>query len=616
MMQRATPTEEQAGQPECADGSPSHKTQLAVKPKPSSNEKNMKLAPSTFGEDFEPARVESPLPRAVTTLTTRFPYADTTRTEQFLYVHQKLIDRFSQTRTAADDWLHSDAIGKSGENEGLARGDLDTKAQVQADTPPERGYPSCSWSSLLAGRVESPYACASNYGGHQFGHWAGQLGDGRAVSIGSLHNAAESIELQLKGAGITPFSRQGDGKAVLRSSLRETAASVAMEALGVPTTGVLSLCLSGQQVLRDRFYDGRPGFEPGAIVCRSAPSFLRFGHLELPAARDQIDQVEALIRHAARLKFGVEAVDEPANTLMMAERLLASVTDETAALVAKWQALGFVHGVLNTDNMSLFGLTIDYGPFGFMEAFDPNFTPNTTDLSGRRYCYSRQPAVCLWNLERLQDALRSIRLRQNFSQGLKATQFPLLDSAEHLASRYTAAFHSSWTHILAQKFGWEAPQGNTLSADRAALTQRFFRLLESGRSDINFAFRELSEGLRDGALDRFVDHMNEAHRGGEARQPEGRRDSWENWAKEHLSTLDDGETAGVRMCAHNPRIVPKNHVLQEVIAATEDGKTLPFQNLMLLMNSPYEDWRNHRTWYEPAPPERRGSTFQMNSCSS
>ena len=238
---------------------------------------------------------------------------------------------------------------------------------------------------------------ASNYGGHQFGHWAGQLGDGRAISLPD----GQRRELQLKGAGPTPYSRSADGRAVLRSSIREFLCSEAMHHLGIPTTRALSLVGTGEGVVRDMFYDGHPEVEPGAIVCRVAPSFLRFGHFELPSQRGDTSLLQALADFCIARDFPhLRGRGEPLYADWFAE-----VCERTARLVAGWMRVGFVHGVLNTDNMSILGLAIDYGPYGWIDAYDPDWTPNTTDATGRRYRFGWQPRVANWNLGQLARAL-------------------------------------------------------------------------------------------------------------------------------------------------------------------------------------------------------------------
>ena len=234
-----------------------------------------------------------------------------------------------------------------------------------------------------------PYA--ARYGGHQFGHWAGQLGDGRAITLCEVIGPdGQRRELQLKGAGRTPYSRTADGRAVLRSSVREFMCSEAMHFLGVPTTRALSLVGTGESVVRDMFYDGHPEAEPGAVVCRVAPSFIRFGNFEILAAQKEIALLRQLADYVIRTHY-------PALASHAAPDIYAAWFEEicrrTAVMVAHWMRVGFVHGVMNTDNMSILGLTIDYGPYGWLEGFDPMWTPNTTDAEGRRYRFGNQPQI-------------------------------------------------------------------------------------------------------------------------------------------------------------------------------------------------------------------------------
>ena len=225
-----------------------------------------------------------------------------------------------------------------------------------------------------------PYA--ARYGGHQFGSWAGQLGDGRAITLGELIGAdGNRHELQLKGAGRTPYSRTADGRAVLRSSVREFMCSEAMHFLGVPTTRALSLVGTGESVVRDMFYDGNPEPEPGAIVCRVAPSFVRFGNFEILAANGEITILKQLADYVIRLHYPELGAPSPETYAAWFEEICR----RTGRLMADWMRVGFVHGVMNTDNMSILGLTIDYGPYGWLENYDPEWTPNTTDAQGRRY---------------------------------------------------------------------------------------------------------------------------------------------------------------------------------------------------------------------------------------
>ena len=245
-----------------------------------------------------------------------------------------------------------------------------------------------------------PYAMC--YGGHQFGSWAGQLGDGRAINLGeTVNRKGERWTLQLKGAGPTPYSRRADGLAVLRSSVREFLCSEAMYHLGVPTTRALSLVLTGEQVVRDMFYDGNPKEEPGAVVCRVAESFTRFGSFQIFSARGEIQVLQQLLDFTIRTDF--PHLGEPTKEVYV--KWFEEVCRTTAEMIVHWMRVGFVHGVMNTDNMSILGLTIDYGPYGWLEDYDSNWTPNTTDAVGRRYCFGNQPQIALWNLAQLGNAM-------------------------------------------------------------------------------------------------------------------------------------------------------------------------------------------------------------------
>ncbi|NIR41269.1 MAG: YdiU family protein, partial [Actinobacteria bacterium] len=238
---------------------------------------------------------------------------------------------------------------------------------------------------------------AACYGGHQFGNWAGQLGDGRAITLGEVVNDRRRHTLQLKGAGPTPYSRSADGLAVLRCSVREFLCSEAMHHLGVPTTRALSLVLTGDKVLRDMFYDGRPALEPGAVVCRVAPSFIRFGNFEIFASRGDVDTLRTLADYTLRTHFPELVGDREPGPAVYGD-WFAEVARRTADMIVHWLRVGFVHGVMNTDNMSILGLTIDYGPYGWLEDYDPSWTPNTTDRQFRRYRYGAQPHITQWNL--------------------------------------------------------------------------------------------------------------------------------------------------------------------------------------------------------------------------
>ena len=319
-----------------------------------------------------------------------------------------------------------------------------------------------------------PYA--ANYGGHQFGQWAGQLGDGRAITLGEVINrAGERWELQLKGAGPTPYSRSADGRAVLRSSIREFLCSEAMHHLGVPTTRALSIVATGESVVRDMFYDGHPKREPGAVVCRVAPSFIRFGTFELPASRRDTALLTQLIDFTIDRDFPeLAAALKDRDVVERRGAWFSDVCARTAVMVAEWMRVGFVHGVMNTDNMSILGLTIDYGPYGWVDNFDPDWTPNTTDAATRRYRFGQQPEVAAWNLMQLAEAL-----------------LPAVDSPQTLIpglTRYREVYAAARQRHLVAKLGLRS-----FEADDLALMESLESLMVSAEVDMTLFFRGLAD---------------------------------------------------------------------------------------------------------------------------
>ena len=299
---------------------------------------------------------------------------------------------------------------------------------------------------------------------------------GRLRSARSINRAGQRWELQLKGAGPTPYSRSADGRAVLRSSIREFLCSEAMHHLGVPTTRALSLVATGESVVRDMFYDGNPVAEPGAIVCRVAPSFIRFGNFELPASRGDGTLVDALIDFTIRRDFPelLAGGAEPTSTRGARGVVRTGVRNEPRAWLPDWMRVGFVHGVMNTDNMSILGLTIDYGPYGWVDDFDPDWTPNTTDAGGRRYRFGEQPQIAQWNLGRLATAVA-----------------PLFGAAEPLQAgmnRYVDAFERATRADVAAKLGLDECRDADIE-----LMQSLQALMRSAEIDMTIFFRGLIE---------------------------------------------------------------------------------------------------------------------------
>jgi uncharacterized protein YdiU (UPF0061 family) len=445
-------------------------------------------------------------------------------------------------------------------------------------------------NTLLPG-MQPQAAC---YGGHQFGNWAGQLGDGRAISLGEAVTAGgERLELQLKGAGLTPYSRMADGRAVLRSSLREFLCSEAMQHLGVPTTRALSLVLTGETVVRDMFYDGRPQAEPGAIVCRVAPSFIRFGNFEILAARGEQALLAKLVDFTIRRDFPELDADAPD----VIGRWFDEICVRTARMIAHWMRVGFVHGVMNTDNMSILGLTIDYGPYGWLENFDPDWTPNTTDAHGRRYAFGRQPEIAQWNLLCLARALA----------GLLEDAEVLRSGLEHYVDEYSAEYR----RMHAAKLGLREWR----DAD-APLVQRCYELMQTAEVDMTLAFRGLAEvdpaqPLLAPLEDAFYrEDLRERHAG-----------DWQAWLETYAARLrDDGlddEARRARMKAANPRYVLRNYLAQQAIdLAMQDDHTM-IHDLLEVLRRPYDD-QPGREAYAARRPEwaRNRAGCSMLSCSS
>ncbi len=415
-----------------------------------------------------------------------------------------------------------------------------------------------------------PYA--ARYGGHQFGNWAGQLGDGRAITLAELEGTdRRHYELQLKGAGPTPYSRTADGRAVLRSSVREFLCSEAMHHLGVPTTRALSLVATGEPVVRDMFYDGRPEAEPGAIVCRVAPSFIRFGNFEILAAQQEPQLLRQLADFVIISHFPELGTPSPE----VYAQWFAEVCRRTAVMVSEWMRVGFVHGVMNTDNMSILGLTIDYGPYGWLEGYELDWTPNTTDLPGRRYCYGNQPHIAQWNLVRLANAL-----------------LPLMQGTAPLEEGLTVfadTFERESARMLAGKLGLAALDrpGDEL------LTDGLFKLLQATETDMTLFFRALSRLPDAGAADAaLIDCMRPALylptvlEGEYAAQLAG-------WLRQYLQraateALPQAERrAGMERV--NPKYVPRNYLAQQAIDALALGDAAPLERLMRVLRHPYDE---------------------------
>ena len=438
---------------------------------------------------------------------------------------------------------------------------------------------------------------ATCYGGHQFGNWAGQLGDGRAINLGEVVNrAGERLTLQLKGAGPTPYSRSADGLAVLRSSLREFLCSEAMFHLGVPTTRALSLVLTGEEVVRDMLYDGHPAAEPGAVVCRVAPSFTRFGHFEMLAARREIELLRRFVDFTIATDF--PHLSEESDAKQRYLRWFAEVSSRTADMIVHWMRVGFVHGVMNTDNMSVLGLTIDYGPYGWLEGYDPDWTPNTTDAATRRYRYGQQPAIAQWNLLQLANAI-----------------FPLIGDAEPLNAAladFATEYKRRYQAMVASKLGLPSNE-----AGDDGLFEDLLALLGGLETDMALFFRQLA------AVDLAnidIEPLLPAYYQPAALTPALRERTlaWLSRYAERGRRLGEPNEARVqRMNAVNPRFVPRNYLAQIAIDKAEAGDYSALHELMDVLRRPYDEQPGKEHFAAKRPEwARHRAGCSMLSCSS
>jgi len=427
---------------------------------------------------------------------------------------------------------------------------------------------SAQFAQVFSGNqpIEGMQPFSTCYGGHQFGHWAGQLGDGRAISLGEVvHNGVRS-ELQLKGAGPTPYSRRADGRAVLRSSIREFLCSEAMHHLGVPTTRALSLIRTGDDVVRDMFYDGRAEAEPGAIVCRVSPSFIRFGHFELLAQRGDFALLKKLVEFTINRDF-------PHITGNAHERFnqwFKEICASTARLVNEWLRVGFVHGVMNTDNMSILGLTIDYGPYGWIDNLDFGWTPNTTDAGGKRYAFGKQAGVARWNLQKLAESLVAVA----------PSQQSLIDGLASFDEVYEQQLHAT----LAGKLGlldWTDTDDDLING--------LFAWMQA----LNVDYTEFFRCLADVSEFPFLDTVTPAFYHSELLSNEPHRTNIQDWLNQYAQRIaqqnEPHETRKQRMNAFNPRFALRNYLAQQAIDAATLGDLSVLHELQAALRTPYDD---------------------------
>lgn len=444
--------------------------------------------------------------------------------------------------------------------------------------------------------VENSMPYAMCYGGHQFGSWAGQLGDGRAINLGEIENKNQSWALQLKGAGETPYSRSADGLAVLRSSIREYLCSEAMHHLGVPTTRALSLMLTGDQVLRDVMYNGNAEYEKGAVVCRVSPSFLRFGNYEIFAARQDIKTLKTLVDYTIKHHFA--HLGKPSKETYI--QFFREVMERSLNMIIHWQRVGFVHGVMNTDNMSILGLTIDYGPYGWLEGFDFGWTPNTTDSQHKRYRFGNQPNIGLWNLYQLANAL-----------------YPIIEESqplEDILNTYKTDFETKSLQMMRSKLGLELE----LEED-ANFVQELEDVLHLSETDMTIFFRSLSQ-FKKNDPNNVVSIVEEAfYRPNEISDKV--RQTWMSWFSKYGERLKQepktDDERRVQMNTVNPKYVLRNYMAQLAIDAADKGDYSVIAELFDLIKKPYSEQLGNEKWFAKRPEWARYKVgCSMLSCSS
>ena len=440
---------------------------------------------------------------------------------------------------------------------------------------------------ILGGReiIEGMDPYAQRYGGHQFGNWAGQLGDGRAITLGEVDTGTGVLELQLKGSGVTPYSRFADGKAVLRSSIREFLCSEAMFHLGVPTTRALSMVSTGEDVIRDILYDGRPAPESGAIVCRVAPSFLRFGSFQIHANTGDFDTLRKLVDFTVEHHFPSHSTDSDEGLI----EWLKQIADETAQMISHWMRVGFVHGVMNTDNMSIHGLTIDYGPYGWLEDYDPDWTPNTTDARTKRYRFGHQARIGKWNYARLLEAISP----------LMSDPEMLYDALEFYDSSFQRHNDSMW----AEKLGI----AELVPGDEELVTD-LTTMLQSVETDMTIFFRLLSS-----ISEPEVSHLEHAFYDPDIIPVDEFNDWLGRWW-----TRAGGKPDQARMRLANPKYVLRNWMAQLAIDAAEKGDYSVANELHEMLKAPYDEQPEYEDqWYQKRPEWARHRVgCSMLSCSS
>ncbi|MBE7659981.1 YdiU family protein [Tenacibaculum finnmarkense] len=445
--------------------------------------------------------------------------------------------------------------------------------------------------------LENTHPFAMCYGGHQFGNWAGQLGDGRAINLTEIVHNKKRWAIQLKGAGETPYSRNADGLAVLRSSVREYLCSEAMFHLGVPTTRALSLSLSGDDVLRDMLYNGNSAYEKGAIVSRLAPSFIRFGSFEILSSRKNYPALKTLADYTIA-NFYPEIKSEGKQKYL---DFLTEIRNRTIEMIVHWQRVGFVHGVMNTDNMSILGLTIDYGPYGWLEGYDAGWTPNITDNQHKRYRYGNQSQIGVWNLFQLANAL-----------------FPLIEEAQPLQEildEYSDIYQKKYLEMMKSKIGLFSEDANDKE-----LIGRLEETLQLTETDMTLFFRNLALISSDDTFQTAFDKIKEAFYTIIEVKDEI-KNHWQDWFHRYLKRLKQetfsDSVRKEKMNAVNPKYVLRNYMAQLAIDDANKGDYNLIDELYELLKKPYDEQPKHQKWFAKRPEWARNKVgCSVLSCSS
>ena len=464
------------------------------------------------------------------------------------------------------------------------------------------------FAQIFAGNRQLPgmRPYATRYGGHQFGRWAGQLGDGRVINLGEVpRQAGGSFTLQLKGAGPTPYSRGADGRAVLRSSIREFLCSEAMHHLGVPTTRALSLVLTGDSVVRDMFYDGNPEKEPGAVVCRVAPSFIRFGHFQLCAMRGELELLRQLMDFTITNNF--QHLDAGSISKKSRSEIYSMWFDEvcrlTADMIVHWFRVGFVHGVMNTDNMSVLGLTIDYGPYGWVDNYDLDWTPNTTDSEMRRYRYGHQAAIAQWNLWQLANSIAAV---------IEDTA-----SLELSLKRFSTYYEAKKQDMLASKLGLR--QFDKSEGDQELLASLDV-MLQQQETDMTLFFRALADFDPANPAADFFDTIACALYSAATSDSDEYAviKTWaENYSRRLLRDNVPWLERRKQMNSVNPCVVLRNYLAQEVIDKAHAGDYEMLHELHNVLKQPYAEHPSNSRYAQKRPEWARHKPGSSSlSCSS